>query len=62
MNARQNIRLPHISNMTVQEAARLDKESLYINENFKSMFDAIDDMSKKIKKLEKQLEELGGSE
>ena len=62
MNARQNIKLPAPADISVPEQARYDKASMFINENFKSLFDAVDEMGKTIKKLTARLDESGGGE
>ena len=61
MNARQNIKIPAPSDASIPEQIRYDKASMLINENFKSLFDAVDEISKTIKKLTSQDSESGGS-
>lgn len=60
MNARQNIKLPTPSDITTQDKLKYDKASMFINENFKSLYDAVDEMSKTLKNLTEQLN--GGNE
>lgn len=61
MNARQHIKLPVPAEATPHEIARYGKESLYINENFKTLFDGVDELTVSIKtqaELQSMMKEL----
>lgn len=59
--AMQNIKLPYPKNATLEEKTKWDKISQYINENYKTLFDGVDELSASIKtqaELEGMMKEL----
>lgn len=59
--AMQNIKLPYPKNADMEEKMKYDKMSQYINENFKTIFDGVDELSTSIKtqaELESMMREL----
>lgn len=59
--ALQNIKLPYSADLTLQEKQKHDKVSAFINENFKTVFDGVDELSTSIKtqaELESMMKDL----
>lgn len=59
--ALQNIKLPYPADVDLQGKAKYDKISAFINENFKTVFDGVDELTTNMKtqeKLEKMMKEL----
>lgn len=46
--ALQNIKIPYPKDATLEEKAKYDKMSNYINENFKTLFDGVDELIKRL--------------
>lgn len=59
--AMQNIRLPYPKNATLEEKTKYDKVSQFLNENFKTLFDGVDELTVSIKtqaELQSMMKEL----
>lgn len=62
--ALQNIKLPYPKNATLEEKAKWDKISQFLNENFKTVFDGVDELTASIStqaELQSMMKELTNS-
>lgn len=57
--ALQNIKIPPPKDSTLEEKAKYDKLSSYINENFKTVFDGVDELSRSMKTQEELNSQMG---
>ena len=57
--ALQNIKIPPPKDSTLEEKAKYDKLSGYINENFKTLFDSVDELSRSMKTQEELNAQMG---
>lgn len=58
--AMQNIRLPYPKNATLEEKTKYDKVSQFLNENFKTLFDGVDELTVAMAEINAKLDELTG--